>query len=327
MNSPVAFFVYRRPEQTRRVFKAIAAARPPHLLVVADGPRSEDERAACLAARAVLDEVDWPCRVERHFADTNLGCRRRVSSGLDWVFSRVEEAIILEDDCLPHPDFFPFCETLLARYRDDPRILHIAGTDPNPGPPRGEASYYGSRYPSIWGWATWRRAWRGYDVNLDAWPALKAAQGHLAWFDAPEEAAHFGAVWDEIRNGTLDTWDAQWLFHCRRSGGLALVPNGNMVTNIGFQDDATHTRDRRHPFAHLPARPPAFPLRHPAELVADAAADRQRAAAEFLRRPPVWQRCLGRVRNRHWYGSLIRRLPVIGPAWAVWRTQRSRKVP
>ncbi|MDA0576671.1 MAG: glycosyltransferase family 2 protein [Verrucomicrobia bacterium] len=322
MKTPVAFLIYRRPELTRRVFAEIRRARPERLLVVADGPRDAPDRPLCAAARAVIDGVDWPCRVQTEFASGNMGCRRRVATGLDWVFAQVEEAIILEDDTVPHPDFFPFCEELLARYRDDPRIGHIGGTDNNRGAARGAGSYYFSRYTSIWGWATWRRAWQSYDVDLHAWPALKASGGHRALFASTEEAEHFAAVWDEIRAGTLDTWDAQWLFCRLKAGSLSIAPNGNLVSNIGFRADATHTRDVSHPFAELPTRGLAFPLRHPVRIVPDDVADRRRVSAEFLRRPPLRQRLAGTLGNKHWYGQWLRNSPLIGPAWAGWRNRR-----
>lgn len=323
MKTPVAFLIYRRPALTRRVFDEIARARPARLLVVADGPRSESERAACEQTRAVIDGVNWPCDVQTQYAETNLGCRRRVASGLDWVFSQVEESIILEDDTVPHPTFFPFCEELLARYRDDARVGHIGGTDCNRGAPRGEGSYYFSRYTSIWGWATWRRAWQSYDVDLADWPANQAAGKHFTWLATRAEAEHFAAVWDDIRAGVLDTWDAQWFFCRIFQGTLAISPNGNLVTNIGFHAEATHTRDARHPFAELPVVPMVFPLRHPREIAADDAADLQRARAEFLRRPDRMRRLMQHLGNKHMYGKLLRDLPVIGPAWTAWRKRKS----
>ncbi|MCE9613222.1 MAG: glycosyltransferase family 2 protein [Lentisphaerae bacterium] len=322
MQTPVAFLIYRRPELTRRVFAEIARARPPRLLVVADGPRADSERAACDAARAVIAAVDWPCHVDTHFADANLGCRRCVSGGLDWVFSRVEEAIILEDDCLPHPTFFPFCEDLLERYRHDPRVGHIGGTDVNEGPPRGTASYYFSRYTSIWGWATWRRSWQHYDVTLEDWPAMRAAQRHHEFFTTPEAADFAAGELDAIHAGTLDTWDWQWQVCCLRQNALCVVPNGNLVSNLGFHADATHTRDADHPLAGLPVRPMAFPLRHPAAIAADTEADQRRGAqGAFVRRANRLQGLAAAVRNKHRYGKLLRALPLLGPVWARWRSR------
>ena len=175
LQTPVVLLIFNRPDTTERVFETIRQAKPPKLLVVADGPRADKpgEAEKCAAVRAILDRVDWDCQVIQNYADTNLGCRERVSSGLNWVFETVEEAIILEDDCLPHPTFFRFCEELLERYRHDDRIMTISGNNLQFGRPHTEDGYYFSRYTHIWGWASWRRAWRFYDLEMKAWPELR----------------------------------------------------------------------------------------------------------------------------------------------------------
>ena len=119
LNTPVAFLIFNRPHTTQRVFAEIAKARPPKLLVVADGPRNDrpGEAELCAQTRAIIDQVDWDCEVLTHYADKNMGCKKRIASGIDWVFTQVEEAIILEDDCLPEASFFQFCEENLAPAR------------------------------------------------------------------------------------------------------------------------------------------------------------------------------------------------------------------
>ena len=166
LKTPVVFLIFRRPDLTARVFEAIRQAQPAKLLIVADGDRNEEEAILCQQARAVTEQIDWDCEVLTNFSDTNLGCKRRVSSGLDWAFSQVEEAIILEDDCLPHPDFFHFCSELLTHYKDDTRIWNICGHNFQDAQWRGDGSYYFSRYADPWGWATWQRAWKHYDKDL-----------------------------------------------------------------------------------------------------------------------------------------------------------------
>ncbi len=179
LTTPVALVVFNRPDVTRLVVEAVRQAKPPILLVVADGPRRPDEVARCDEVRAiVLDAVDWECDVRTNFADANLGCRRRVSSGLDWVFDEVPEAIVLEDDCLPVPSFFTYCDALLDRYRDDERVMHIGGMQLSPTG-RCSASYRFSRFTHVWGWATWRRAWQHYDVAMGGWPEFAEARGLL----------------------------------------------------------------------------------------------------------------------------------------------------
>jgi hypothetical protein len=159
---------------TEAVFARIAEAKPRRLLVIADGPRSHvpGDAEKCRAVRRLFDRIDWDCDLSINFADTNLGCRKRISSGLDWVFAQSEEAIILEDDCLPVPSFFWYCDELLQKYRDEPRVMTICGSNWLRETPSND-SYVFTTHCSIWGWATWRRAWRTYDVDLKSWPAKK----------------------------------------------------------------------------------------------------------------------------------------------------------
>lgn len=266
--------VFNRPDTTARVLQAIRAARPARLLVVADGPRPsrpEDARR-CAEVRALFDAIDWPCEVEREFAAENLGCRRRVASGLDWVFARVPEAIVLEDDCLPDPSFFPFCEELLARYRDEPRVAAVTGNNFQGGRVRGDASYYFSRWPHIWGWASWRRAWRHYDVAVGDWPARARTRWLAEQLGDPRAARHWARVFDAAHAGAVDTWDYQWTYAVWAQRGLVATPNVNLVTNIGFGAGATHTTGPA--TLAIPSRPIPFPLVHPASVAADDAADR-----------------------------------------------------
>lgn len=289
----VAMLVFNRPDVTARVLEAVRAARPARLLVVADGPRAAraGEAERCAAVRALFDRVDWPCEVEREYSAVNLGCRRRVSSGLDWVFSRSEEAIVLEDDCLPDPSFFPYCEELLARYRDEPRVMAITGDNFQGGRRRGAASYYFSRFMHVWGWASWRRAWRHYDVTLRTWPARRDAAWLADVLDDPRAARAWAATYDRTFSGEIDTWDFQWMYAIWSAGGLVATPNVNLVTNIGAGADATHTAGGS-PFIGLPARPVGFPLVHPPAVARDEDADRLIQRVMFT---PTWRARLGAV--------------------------------
>ncbi len=169
LETPVAFIIFKRHDLTERVFQAIREAKPKKLLVIADGPRFPEEAAKCQKTRDIIQQVDWDCEVLKNYSEVNLGCRQRISSGLDWVFSQVEEAIILEDDCVPAPSFFSFCQTLLDYYRDDNRIMVISGDNFQDGQSRTDYSYYFSRYNHCWGWATWHRAWQYWDFNKNKW--------------------------------------------------------------------------------------------------------------------------------------------------------------
>ena len=274
LSTPVAFIIFNRPDTTERVFEAIRQAKPLKLLVVADGPRTDrpGEVEKCVATRAVIDRVDWECEVITNYSDINLGCKRRVSSGIDWVFSLVEEAIILEDDCLPAASFFQFCQALLEKYRHDDRIMHIDGTSLQFGQTRTPYSYYFSKYAGIWGWASWRRAWQNYDVDLKSWEEFKMSQAIESVHINPYEQKYWSEILDRVYQGKIDTWDYQWNYACWSQGGLAVVPEVNLITNIGFRPDATHT--------HHDSRLSALPLseisqlEHPRFVIAHREADK-----------------------------------------------------
>ncbi|HYP54082.1 MAG TPA: hypothetical protein VEQ42_11110 [Pyrinomonadaceae bacterium] len=276
MKTPVAFLIFNRPETTERVFAEIARARPAKLLVVADGPRASrpEEAELCRAARSVVERIDWDCELLTNFAETNLGCKNRVSSGITWVFNQVEEAIVLEDDCLPHPSFFPFCEELLERYRTDERVMSVSGDNFQFGRARSPHSYYFSCYPHIWGWASWRRAWRHYDVGMSAWPALRDTDWPLAVVGDKAAARYWREAFENVYAGRVDTWDYQWVFACWSRQGLAALPETNLVTNIGWGGEATHTGASVSPLGNIPAAEMGFPLRHPPHVSRHAEADR-----------------------------------------------------
>jgi hypothetical protein len=295
--------VYRRPDVTARVFEQVRAARPPKLLVVADGPRRVEEQDACLRTRAVTEAVDWPCQVLRDYADANLGLRRRVSSGLDWAFRQVEEAIVLEDDCVPHPSFFRFCDELLERYRDDERVRMIAGSSFQ-GDRRGEPSYFFSRYSQVWGWATWRRAWARYDGALAGWPAFRDGGGLERLFDDPLVAGYWREVFERLyRENQPDSWAYRWTFSSFATGGLAATAAVNLVSNVGFGAEATHTQhDPDGALADAPALD-IGEIVHPAEVVPDVEADRvlfdrAHGGARLRRRAAKARTLHGRVKRR-----------------------------
>ena len=281
--SPVALFMWRRPDTTARVIDAIRAARPRRLLVVANAPRPgvEGEEELCEKTRALLETVDWHCEVRTDFAGSHLSQTERIESGLDWVFGQVEQAIVLEDDCVPDPSFFPYCDELLERYRDDERVMSISGDNFQFEDPASEDSYYFSRFPQTWGWATWRRAWEGHDREMSAWPELRDSGWLEQIFDEPNAAAYW-AHFLEANYRDRDAWDRAWLLTSLMREAVHAIPNVNLVSNIGFREDATHT----HPeyaglFADLPTAPVEFPLRHPASLEPNAAADEYTDRLQF----------------------------------------------
>ena len=295
--TPVVLLIFNRPDTTAQVFESIRQAQPPKLLVVADGPRPDrpGEAEKCTAARAIIKQVDWPCEVLTNYAETNLGCGRRVSSGLDWVFDTVEEATILEDDCLPHPTFFRFCEELLEKYRNDERVMHISGSNFQFGRKRGEASYYFSRYPHGTGWASWRRAWQFFDVDLKLWESADNRKIFLRDFNAPAERKFWELILNLIKCGKLNTvWDYQWAFACITQHALGITPNVNLISNIGFGMDATHTVRADDVVANLPISIMEFPLVHPHVFMRDAEAD-EHTSEFFFRIPSMSKRVSARV--------------------------------
>lgn len=277
LDTPVAFFIFNRPDTTQKVFNEIKKAKPPIMLVVADGARNPGEEEKCRAARAIIEQVDWDCDVRKNYSDKNLGCKGRVSSGLDWVFENVDRCIILEDDCLPHQSFFYFCQELLEKYKNNERIMHITGDNfqSQNASFQCKESYYFSRISHIWGWASWRRAWKHYDLNIRDWPKIKESGLLRKLFRDDGATARWEEKFDAYHEGKIDSWDGQWSFACMANNGLCIVPKVNLISNIGFDVSATHSSNlRRDRFANLPAFPIEFPLIHPNKIEANEQADR-----------------------------------------------------
>ena len=278
MRSPILFLVFNRPDTTARVFEAIKAAQPPRLYVAADGPRPgrDGEAALCAETRRLATAVDWPCEVKTQFQEQNLGCRLGPVSGLDWIFAHEEEGIILEDAVLPVETFFPYCDELLERYRDDERVGVIGGNNRVSWRFTPEESYFFSRYLHVWGWASWRRVWRLYDMQMAGWPrwledgGLERVSPGGRWF-----APHWRRIFDWGFYSDVDWWSYQLLLALWRAGMLVIMPSRNQIHNIGFGPDSTHTQGRmpRYMVKSLPG-PLPFPLRHPSAVAADPAVDR-----------------------------------------------------
>jgi len=276
MRAPIALIIFNRPAVTARVFEVIKQVRPSQLFLIADGPRKDvgSDVELCQAARAVVEEVDWPCEVHKNFSDANLGCGRRPATGISWVFEHVDKAIILEDDCLPHPTFFRFCDELLERYLDDTRIMHIAGYNRGLYHEAGEYSYYFSRLPLCWGWATWRRAWCHFDFDMKHFEEISETD---LW-DGLLGCRQVERFWEKRlaglkQSGKTDIWDFQWDFSCWIQHGLSIIPNTNLIRNIGLGKDATHTREFDSRIFELEEGAIGFPLHHPPYVIRDARLD------------------------------------------------------
>lgn len=243
MSVPVLLVIFNRPELTRRALEAIARVKPQTLLVAADGPRFPEEVSLCEQTRDLIRNIDWDCQVHTNFAETNLGCGIRVYTAIDWALSQFEELIILEDDCIPSMSFFRFCEELLAYYRDDQRVMHISGNNFQFGNNPAPYSYYFSKYFHVASFATWRRAWKHFDWRIDQWPIMKKNRLVESVCSDPYEQQYWTNIFDTVFKGRPDIWDYQWTFACWAQNGLSIIPSTNLVTNVGYGIDATHTKD------------------------------------------------------------------------------------
>lgn len=296
LDTPVALVVFNRPAQTKAVFDAIAAARPKRLFVIADGPRTTHSKDAenCRKVRAVVENVSWPCDLLTNIAGANMGCRARTISGTDWLFDRVDEAIILEDDTVPHPDFFRFCQELLRRYRNDRRVMAITGLCLRPFPTSGY-SYGFSALACTWGRAFWRRSWEAFDPAMGLWPEIRdnGLLSHV--FPDRVQAAYWQGIMESTYRGRFDSWGYPFMLSCWLQGGLTAMPGRNLVRNIGFGADSTHTKASGR-YGKLALEGIDFPLRHPPIVARDYAYDDD-AFRRFIKRKPLPSRVLGRGRR------------------------------
>lgn len=275
MESPILLLIFNRPDTTSKVFEAIRKAQPPRLYIAADGPRVDKagEVKKCAETRAAVQTIDWPCEVKLLFREQNLGCQVAVSSAIDWFFAQEEKGIVLEDDCLADVTFFDFCDQMLERYKEDERVMHVSGNNFQFGAKRGEASYYFSNYAHCWGWASWRRAWKHFDREMPLYPKIKQSGLFEGIFNTKEEAVFWEQHFDLVYNKELNTvWDFQWSFAMWINHGLSILPNQNLVSNIGFGAHGTHTVSEQSKMSNIPT----IPLKnivHPIAMIRDTSAD------------------------------------------------------
>lgn len=298
MKTPILFLLFNRLDTALQVFERIRQQRPEQLFVAADAPRPEvpGEAEKCAAVRAIIKKIDWPCSLHTRFLDQHLGCKLGVSSAVDWFFSQVEEGIILEDDCLPDPTFFPFCETLLEYYRDDIRIMHIGGGNFQFDRPRShQYSYYFSQISHIWGWASWRRAWQYYDVNCRS---FFIPENEPRLYADPYIDQNVKKMLEEACSGSLDTWDVQWQYAVISRNGLAILPDSNLICNLGFAPDALHTTDVNSCYSRMKTIPMSFPLKHPPLVCPNYTADSYTYRLNMP--PPRWLAQFHYYRKRIW---------------------------
>ncbi|MBK9177289.1 MAG: nucleotide-diphospho-sugar transferase [Flavobacteriales bacterium] len=276
LRTPVLLIGFNRIGPLRQVFQAVREARPPRLYFAADGPRNEEERVRCEEVRVLAKEVDWPCEVHTRFNDRNMGLRQGVSSAIAWFFEHEEEGIVLEDDTLPVPSFFRFSQEMLERYRHDERIWVVMGNnllDDWAGPVGGDYYFSAHGYGAPWGWASWRRVWAHYDVDMSVWPELKGSPLLRDFFLNHHEEEVARAIFDRVHAGVMNSWSYQLDITRIANHALNILPHMNLVDNIGFGEDGTHTTGLADPRNKRTAKDIVFPLRHPRLIMLDAHRD------------------------------------------------------
>ena len=269
MDVPILLLAWKRPIHTKRVIDSIRKISPKKIYISCDGPIKENQENKKLVEsvrQIILEKIDWKCKIFTNFSAYNKGCKIAVAEGISWFFAHEEEGIIIEDDCLPSKDFFYFCEALLERYRDDERIWSICGNGYQNKISNNEESYFFSKYTDVWGWATWKRCWKFYDPNIESWINNRTKPLLKDLFESKRELKYWNKIFNRLYyKNQPNTWDYQWQYLCFIKSGMSCMPFANLVKNIGFDKDATHTVDD--PFKiidngnqHVRLN---FPLKHP----------------------------------------------------------------
>ncbi len=275
LNISILFIIFNRPDLTRKVFNEIRKAKPKKLFISSDGHRDNipGEAEKCLAARNIINNIDWQCEVKTLFHKTNLGCREAPYSAIKWFFDNVEMGIILEDDCLPNQSFFWFCQELLATYRYDTRIMMISGNNFFIGNREDKGSYFFSKFPLTWGWATWKRAWQYYDINLHTFPEFEKQKLIRNIFNEEATQNYWLERFHYVYTGQFTTcWDYQWSYTIFCQNGLCIIPDVNLVVNIGFREDGTHTKTE-YPFLTKIKQKEMHEIIHPKFILPDKGAE------------------------------------------------------
>lgn len=277
-STPILFLVFNRPSNTKAVFEKIREIKPSKLYIAADGPRENKigELELCGEVRAITNLIDWDCDLKTLFRDKNLGCKLAVSGGISWFFEHEEEGIIIEDDVLPLMSFFPYCEELLNKYRNDESVAVITGNNLITTKFQPEGSYFFSHYANIWGWATWKRVWEKYDRDLVHWEEWSRSDNFKKISD---DTPFFEFYWKDqinaVQKGKTDTWDFQFFYSCWRMNGLCAVPKNNLTDNLGFDANATHTTGKMPDFVQASVvKELDFPLSHPKNIERNTKADK-----------------------------------------------------
>lgn len=297
---PIAFIIFNKPLETKRVFEQIKKIKPKQLFLISDGPRTgnEQDRSNCKLVKEIVEDINWNCEVHKNYSDVNLGCGKRPASGISWVFEIVDKAIIIEDDCLPNTSFFYFCKEMLERYSEDERIMLISGTNVLGKWKDDKQDYCFSYYGGIWGWATWKRAWKYYDYDIKLWKNKDCEEYIKNLLIDKSQYENLIKIFDKTYKKTeaISWWDYQWWFCRLIQSGLAIVPSKNLISNIGFNKNATHTFDENSCFSNIKSYEFDFPLRFNDILVVDREYDNQ--YFKLSNKKSINRKILSKI--RHW---------------------------
>lgn len=273
LKSAVVLIIYKRSVNFIDIINALKNVKPSKLYIIADGPKPGD-KDECLKTRDTLEKIiNWPCVIHKNYSNINMGLKKRFNSGISWVFEKEDRAIFIEDDCIPHPTFFRFCDELLEKYKDNDNVLTISGDNFQFGKLNIKESYYFSRYPHVWGWATWKRAWSKYDPDIKDWEN----SSKYAWLSkvstSKVSALNWKYIFDRMYQNKINTWDYQLTYMSLKNRGLNIIPTVNLVSNHGYDAAATHTK-RKSRVMDMKVQEMKFPLSHPKTLEWNDRADK-----------------------------------------------------
>lgn len=275
--TPILIVFWRRPQPVMRLIARIKPLQPATLFLACDGPREGNEDEALQVTRSrhqVEDAIDWPCSIQKRYSDINRGVKYGPYEAIEWFFASVDHGIIFEDDCLPETSFLPFCAAMLERFRDDERIWQVTGNNFVPSSVSSSSSYFFSMYPSTWGWASWRRCWRLYDIKMSSWREVRDSGLLVNAFETGQELDYWTTIWNNLVDYNYPlAWDYQWIYACIINRGLCIVPRSNLVSNIGFGSDGTNCLSAANSLANLPTVPIDF-IHHPQLLLPNRSYDR-----------------------------------------------------
>ena len=264
LTTPILFLTYKRFDTAKKVFDSIKKAQPKKLYFVSNAPKNNDfeEYKKISKVRSLVDQIDWDCNVITLFREEYLDVKQSITNSIDWFFLLEEKGIILEDDCVPVQSFYTFCQDLLSYYENDNEVYSIGGCCFFEDLNLPENEYRFSKHAYIWGWATWRRAWKKYDLKMSQWPNYKNTKSFKSIFRNKLIRYYWINIFNSVYRGQINTWDYQWVYSVWLNNGITIIPNRNLITNIGFGNDSNFTNDKNSIEANMKVSEVKFPLKH-----------------------------------------------------------------